>query len=191
MRSQTWKLRDERRAFLSVIAGVALISIVLGIFLKPSRDKFIAQHAMMKDYRARLALVPPNAVVISGSQSIAVTYWSSIGLSTQGRWDVIGAGSGWPGIQLASVIEKYLTASRRVFLDRDARLWPVCGWQETETRELVTIEPRFHFKRISDTIYELRPLTDDTARDAPDLKSLLPENRPEDVEKCAGAKMQG
>ena len=188
MRSQTWKLRDERRAFLSVIAGVALISIVLGIFLKPSRDKFIAQHAMMKDYRERLALVPPDAVVISGSQSIAVTYWSSIG--SQGRLDVIGAGSGWPGAQLASVIEKYLTANRRVFLDRDERLWPVCGWQEMETRELVKIEPRFHFKQISDTIYELRPLTDDTARDAPDLKSLLPENRPEDVEKCAGGKIQ-
>ncbi|PYS46130.1 MAG: hypothetical protein DMF68_20165 [Acidobacteria bacterium] len=188
MRSQTVKLKRERRAFLSVIAGVALISIVLGIFLKPSRDKFIAQHAMMKDYRARLALVPVDSILISGSQSIAVTYWSGIG--SIGRRDVIGAGSGWPGPQLASVIEKYLTESRRVFLDRDARLWTVCGWQEAETRELVEIEPRFHFKRISDTIYEIKPLADDTARDAPDLKSLLPENRPEDLERCAGGKIQ-
>ncbi|HKC62004.1 MAG TPA: glycosyltransferase family 39 protein [Pyrinomonadaceae bacterium] len=188
MRSQTLKLRDERRAFLSVVAGVALISVVLGIFLKPSRDKFIAQHAMMKDYRARLAIVPTDAVMISGSQSIAVTYWSSIG--SIGRLDVIGAGSGWPGAQLSSVIEKYLAENRRVFLDRDSRLWPVCGWQETETRELVEIEPRFHFKRISDTIYEVKPLADATSRDAPNLQSLLPENRPEDVERCVGGKIQ-
>ncbi|MDQ3820159.1 MAG: hypothetical protein M3362_21115, partial [Acidobacteriota bacterium] len=188
MRSQTLRLKSERQAFLSVIAGVALIAVVLALFLKPSRDKFIAQHAMMKDYRERLALVPAGAVVIPGSQSIAVTYWSGVG--SQGRWDVIGAGSGWPGAQLTSVIEKYLAENRRVFLDRDARLWPVCGWQEAETRELVSVEPRFHFRRISDTIYELRPPGDATARDAPDLKNLLPENRPDDVERCAAGKIQ-
>lgn len=189
MRSQKQKLGHERRAFLSAVAGVALISVVLGIFLKPSRDKFIAQHALMKDYRERLKLVPPDAVMISGSQSIAVTYWS--GLASKDRREVIGAGSGWPGAQLSSVIEKYLAENRRVFLDEDARLWPVCGWQEAETRELVTIEPRFHFRRVSDTIYEIRPLADDTAGDAPNLQRLLPENRPEDVKRCAGGKMQG
>jgi 4-amino-4-deoxy-L-arabinose transferase-like glycosyltransferase len=188
MRSQTSKLMDERRAFASVIIGVLFVAIVLGIFLKPSRDKFTAQHAMMKDYRARLALAPTDAVMISGAQSIAVTYWRGIGA---GRWDVIGAGSGWPGPQLTSVIEKYLQENRRVLLDMDARFWPVCGWQETETRELVGIEPRFHFKRISDTIYEVRPATDDTALDEPNLKSLLPENRPAEAGSCVGGKIQG
>ncbi|HYJ45541.1 MAG TPA: hypothetical protein VEV81_02935, partial [Pyrinomonadaceae bacterium] len=171
------------RAFLSVIAGVLFIAVILGIFLKPSREKFIAQHAAMKDYRARLALVPTDAVMISGAQSIAVTYWRGIGA---GGWDTIGAGSGWPGAQLAPVIEKYLAENRRVFIDMDARLWPVCGWQETETSELISIEPRFHFRRISETIYEVRPVADGAARDEPNLKSLLPENRPADAEKCAG-----
>jgi hypothetical protein len=188
MRSQTRKLKSVRRAFLSVIAGVALIAIVLGIFLKPSRDKFIEQHAAMKEYHLRLALVPQDAVMLSGAQSIAVTYWRGIGA---GSWDVIGAGSGWPGSELVAVIEKYLAANRRVFLDTDPHFWPVCGWQETETRELAGIETRFHFRRISDTIYEIRPLADAAARDTPNLKSLLPENRPVDVEKCAGAKFQG
>lgn len=187
MRSPTSKLVDERRAFTSVIIGVAFISIVLGIFLKPSRDKFTLQHAMMKDYRARLAVVPRDAVMISGAQSIAVTYWRGIGA---GHWETIGAGSGWPAQQLASVIEKNLAENHRVLLDMDARFWPVCGWQETETRELVSIETQFHFRRISQTIFEVRPATDNSARDAPDLKSLLPENRPADVASCAGAKMK-
>jgi 4-amino-4-deoxy-L-arabinose transferase-like glycosyltransferase len=187
--SQTIRLKNSRLAFMSVVACVALVALVLGLFLKPSRDKFIAQHAAMKEYRARLMLVPPDAVMISGAQSIAVTYWRGIGV---GRWDVIGAGSGWPGPQLASVIEKYLAANRRVFLDMDSRFWPACGWQETETRELVDIEQRFHFRQISDTIYEVRPQDETAARDNPNLKTLLPENRPADVEKCAGqGKMQG
>jgi 4-amino-4-deoxy-L-arabinose transferase-like glycosyltransferase len=189
MRSEIIKLKVERRAFLSVIAGIALVALVLGLFLKPSRDKFTAQHGAMKEYRARLMLVPPDAVMISGAQSIAVTYWRGIGA---GRWDVIGAGSGWPGPGLVSAIEKYLAENRRVFLDMDSRFWPACGWQETETRQLADIEGRFHFRRISETIYEVRPLAEDAARDNPNLKTLLPENRPADVEKCAGqGKMQG
>jgi 4-amino-4-deoxy-L-arabinose transferase-like glycosyltransferase len=187
--AQTIKLKTARRAFLSVVAGIALVALALGFFLKPSRDKFIAQHAAMKEYRARLMIVPPDAVMISGAQSIAVTYWRGLGT---GRWETIGAGSGWPGPQLASLVEKYLAENRRVFLDMDSRFWPACGWQETETRELVSIEQRFHFRRISDTIYEVRPLGETAARDHPNLKTLLPENRPADVEKCAGqGKMQG
>ena len=183
MRSQIVKLGSTRRAFISVCLGLAFTSVILGFYLKPSRDKFTAQHAAMKDYRSRLALVPPGAVMISGSQSIAVTYWRAIGA---GHWDVIGAGSGWPGVELASIIEKYLNENRRVVIDSDSRFWPPCGWQETETRELVAIEPRFRFRRISDTLYEVRPINDDGARDAANLKNLLPENRGAEVEKCKG-----
>ena len=189
MRSQTIKLGNERRAFLSVVAGVALIAIVLGFYLKPSRDKFTAQHAAGRDYHERLALVPADAVVISGSQSIAVTYWRGIGL---GRWDVIGAGSGWPEGELAPVIEKHLTENRRIVIDADPRYWSPCGWQATETRELAELSSRFRYRRISDYLYEVRPITDDTARDDANLKTLLPENRSDEVEKCKGqGKMSG
>lgn len=189
MRAQLTRLGSVSRAFVSSIAGVALIAIVLGLFLEPSRDKFTAQHAAMKEYRERLALVPQDAVMISGAQTIAVTYWGGIGL---GRWAVIGAGSGWPGLELSSTIERYLAEKRRVFLDADPKLWPVCGWLEAETRDVVAIEEHFHFRRVSDTIYEIRPLSDDSALDVPNLNRLLPENRRSDVERCAGqGKMQG
>lgn len=183
MRSQTIKLGSTRRAFVSVIVGVAFIVIVLGFYLKPSRDKFTAQHAAMRDYRARLALVPPGALMISGAQSISVTYWREIGA---GGWDVIGAGSGWPGAELPSMIEKRLNENRRVVVDTDSRFWPPCGWQEAETRDLVALESRFRFRRIADTLYEVRPIKDDTARDDANLKSLLPENRSSEAEKCKG-----
>ncbi|HKR00033.1 MAG TPA: glycosyltransferase family 39 protein [Pyrinomonadaceae bacterium] len=183
MRSQAIKQGNDSRAFRSVVACVALVAIVLGLYLKPSRDKFTAQHAEMKEYRGRLAVVPPGAVMISGAQSIAVTYWREI---DGGRWEVVGAGSGWPGAQLSSLIEKHLAENRPVVIDADPRLWPPCGWQETETRELVRIEPGFHFRRIQGTLYEVRPLADESATDAPDLKSLLPERRTAEVEKCRG-----
>jgi hypothetical protein len=187
MHTETLRLKSVRRAFLTAIAGVLLIALVVGVLLEPSRDKFTAQHALMKEYRARLAIVPTDAVMLAGAQSIAVTYWRGLGF---GNWDVIGTGSGWPGSELAAVIEKYLRANSRVFLDRDPRLWPVCGWQETETRELADIEERFHFRRLADTLYEIRPLADDTAQDTPNLQSLLPENRPAEVEQCTGAQIQ-
>jgi hypothetical protein len=183
MRSQTVKLGNERRAFLSVLAGVALIAIVLGFYLKPSRDKFTAQHAAGLAYRERLALVPEDAVLISGSQSIAVTYWRGIGL---GRWDVIGAGSGWPSGQLATFIEKHLAENRRVVIDADPRFWSPCGWQAAETRELAALASRFNFRRLSDNLYEVRPLTDKMAGDDAKLKTLLPENRSDEVQQCKG-----
>ncbi|HUQ31156.1 MAG TPA: glycosyltransferase family 39 protein, partial [Pyrinomonadaceae bacterium] len=120
MRSQIKKLGSLRRAFTSVVLGVALIAIVLGFYLKPSRDKFTAQHAAMREYGARLSLVPKDALMISGAQSIAVTYWREVG---RGRWEVVGAGSGWPEGQLAAVIEKYLGENRRVIIDTDPRFW--------------------------------------------------------------------
>lgn len=183
MREQTAKLKLAHRAFASTIAGVALIAVVLGIYLKPSMDKFTAQHAAMKDYRARLVNVPPDAVMLSGAQSIAVTYWRGVGL---GRWDVIGAGSGWPAGRLNEVVGKHLDENRRVVVDADPRFWPPCGWQESETRELAGLDGRFRFRRLFDTLYEIRPLTDDTAHDSPDLKRLLPENRGAEVERCKG-----
>ena len=183
MRSQTAKLGSTRRAFISVVAGVAFVAIVLGFYLKPSRDKFTAQHAAGRDYRARLALVPADALMISGSQSIAVTYWRGIGA---GGWDVIGAGSGWPQGELAALIERRLTENRRVIIDADPRFWSPCGWQAVETRELAGLASRFRYRRLSDYLYEVRPLADDTAHDEANLKTLLPENRSDEVEKCKG-----
>jgi hypothetical protein len=183
MRSQTLKLGSERRAFFSVLAGVALIAVILGLYLKPSRDKFTAQHAAGLSYRERLKLVPEDAVLISGSQSIAVTYWRGIGM---GRWDVIGAGSGWPAGQLAAFVAGHLLDNRRVVIDADPRFWSPCGWQAVETRELAGLATGFRFRRLSDNLYEVRPVTDETARDEAKLESLLPENRSPEVQQCKG-----
>jgi hypothetical protein len=49
---------------------------------------------------------------------------------------------------------------------------------------IVDLEKHFSFLRVSETIYELRPLGDPSAQDKPELKRLLPENRPEDTKKC-------
>ncbi len=48
----------------------------------------------------------------------------------------------------------------------------------------VELEDHFSFRKVTDTIYELRPAGDPTALDHPNLKLLLPENRPEDTKKC-------
>jgi hypothetical protein len=86
---------------------------------------FIERRAMSKEYRYQLAKLPRDAIMISGSQTIAVIYWKAIGA---GAWETIGTGGGWPGDNLIPAIENYLKESRRVFLDTDTRWWlPAAG----------------------------------------------------------------
>ena len=170
MESQTAKLQSERYAFWSVVAGVVFIPLVAGFYAWPFSRTYTKDHSLAKEYQAQLALVPRDAVMICGSQTVAVTYWRGLGA---GEWDVIGSGSGWPGAKLPSVIAKSLAAGRRIFLDADPRWWSPDGWQQQATVELIDIESRFHFRRVSDTIYEIRPPEDGTARDLPHLSYWL------------------
>jgi hypothetical protein len=136
---------------------------------------------MSKDYKRRLVQVPSDGIMISGSQTIAVTYWAAIGA---GNWKTIGTGGGWPGDRLFAVIDDYLKSGNRVFLDADPRWWLPCGWQREEIPAIVQLEGRFNFRRVNETIFELRPFSDSSATDKPQLEKLLPENRPEDTGKC-------
>lgn len=181
LRSQVKLTGNVQRAFWSVVAGIAFIALVCSVYLKPISGEHIKKRAETKIYRARLSLLPRDAVVIAGGQTIAVDYWRGIGA---GQWVTIGTGGGWPGDNFVPLIETYLREGRRVFLDTDARWWSPCGWQKDETRTIVTLESRFRFRRLSETVYEIRPLTDQTAQDAPNLQRLLPENRPDEVRKC-------
>ena len=137
---------------------------------------------MSKEYRHQLASLPPDAVLISGSQTIAVTYWKAMGA---GSWKTIGTGGGWPGDDsLVPVIENHLREGRRVFLDSDPRWWLPCGWQRDEIPAIVDLQKHFSFRRMTETIYEIRPRGEPGATDLPNLEKLLPENRPEDTKKC-------
>ena len=171
------------RAFFITLTFLLLTRPFPLLSLHSLRKGFVEKHAMMRDYRERLTLLPKDAVIIAGGQTVGVTYWRGVGL---GEWGVIGTGAGWPGAaQLSAMIETYLKEGRRVFLDTDGSLWSPCGWQLEETREIVRLEGRFRFRRVSDTIFEIRPATDETAQDAPHLEKLLPENRLAEVKACA------
>ncbi|HEX8748024.1 MAG TPA: glycosyltransferase family 39 protein [Pyrinomonadaceae bacterium] len=177
---------NPRRAFLLILVCLGLTLPFTLYSLHALRKGFLEKHAMMKGYKERLVLLPQDAVVIAGGQTVGVTYWRGIGL---GRWDAIGTGAGWPGGErIQPLIESYLKEGRRVFLDTDARLWAPCGWQVEETREIVKLEERFRFRRVSDTIFEIRPHDDPSAQDVPRLEMLLPENRAAEMKDCAPAR---
>ena len=183
IRSLRVRLRDGRRAFPVILACVLSVAPLTGVLLYSLRKGYVEKHALIKEYREHLRLLPQDAVVMAGGQTVSVTYWRGAG---SGNWDVIGTGSGWPGARLVPLIESYLKDGRRVYLDTDPRLWTPCGWQREEIRGLVQIQSRFRFRRVSDTLFELRPMEDQGAVDAPRLDALLPENRPAEVKKCAG-----
>lgn len=170
LRAETARWKSARRAFLIVLGGLLLTAAIFYFYSWPVSSVYIRQRTLAKDYRTQLAFVPVDAVMIPGTQTVAVNYWRGLGA---GRWDVIGSGGTWPGPQLQQVIEKYLRDGRRVFLDTDPRWWATNDWQRAETSMLINIEPRFRFRRISDTIYEIRPPDDTTANDQPDLKAKM------------------
>ena len=171
----------KRLAFLSCVFVTLSLAVIFGVLIRPVSREFIQRRAMSKEYRKQLLKLPQDAVMISGSQTIAVTYWKAIGA---GKWETIGTGGGWPGDKLVPTIEEYFAVHRRVFLDTDPRWWLPCSWQRDEIPAIVGLEDRFSFQRVTDTIYEIRPREDASAHDVPDLKRLLPENRPEDTKKC-------
>jgi hypothetical protein len=183
-RSQTEKLKTVRRGFITAIAGVVLIAVAMGFLFQPRSNEYLNRLALAKDYKATLELLPRDAVVIAGAQTVAVTYWRGIGV---GQWEHIGTGAGFPAGKLQQKIEEHLNAGRRVFLDIDPRWWQPCSWQAGEIREIRLIEPHFHFKAVAPTIYEIRPAEDSSASDQPHLERLLPENRGEELKKCFSA----
>jgi len=180
-RIQVRRFGSERRGFAAAIVGIAFIGALMIVLVPPAGNEYFNRLAQAKTYDERLKLIPRDAVVIAGAQTVAVQYWRGIGL---GEWDWIGVGAGWPAGQLESKIDEHLKAGRRVFLDADPRWWLPCEWHLVEVRELVQIEPHFHFKQIAPTVYEIRSVDDQSATDHPHLENLLPENRPEEVKKC-------
>jgi hypothetical protein len=174
-------LRSRRLAFAASVSAILVLAIIFSLLIRPASKQFIARRAMSKEYRHQLASLPRDAVMISGSQTIAVTYWKAIGA---GNWETIGTGGGWPGDGLVPLIAGYLGKGRRVFVDSDPRWWLPCGWQRDEIPVIVRLQEQFSFRRVTDTIYEIRPRGEADATDVPQLERLLPENRPEDTKKC-------
>ena len=180
-RSQAEKLKSARLGFATVVVGVLSVAALMGLLIKPKSSEYFNRLALAKDYIEQLRLIPRDAVVIAGSQTVAITYWRGIGA---GEWEHIGVGAGWPAGRLQSKIEEHLQSGHRVFLDVDPRWWLPCSWHAAEVIELVAIEPHFHFRRVSETLFEIRPRADTSAHDDPDLQSLLPENRTEELKRC-------
>jgi Dolichyl-phosphate-mannose-protein mannosyltransferase len=174
-------LRSPRRALAASVFAVLLLALIFSLLIRPASKQFIARRAMSREYRHNLETLPRDAIMISGSQTIAVTYWKAIGA---GNWETIGTGGGWPGDGLVPLIEDYLRKQRRVFVDADPRWWLPCGWQRDEIPAIVGLRERFSFHRMTETIYEIRPRGEAGATDAPHLERLLPANRPEDTKKC-------
>jgi hypothetical protein len=181
IRILTRRLGSVRIAFAACVTVVLVVAVIFAVLSRPAGQRFSERRAMSKEYRRQLANVPRDAVMISGSQTIAVIYWKAIGA---GDWKTIGTGGGWPGDNLVPMIQNYLADNRRVFLDSDPRWWVPCGWQRDEIAAIVNLQERFSFRRLTDTIYELRPRGESGATDYPNLERLLPSNRPEDVKKC-------
>jgi len=181
IRTLSRRFGSVRVAFVTSVVAVLAFAVVFGLLIRPASRVFIERRAMSKQYRYQLEKLPRDAVMISGSQTIAVTYWKAIRL---GDWETIGTGGGWPGDNLVPVIETHLKDGRRVFLDADPRWWLPCGWQRDEIPAIVRLQKEFRFRRVTDTIYEIRPGLEKDAMDYPQLEQLLPENRPEDTKKC-------
>lgn len=183
IRTVKGRVKSVNVAFASCAIAVIVVGVTFGLLVRRASKQSVERRAISKEYRRQLEKVPRDAVMISGAQTIAVTYWKAMGA---GAWKTVGTGGGWPGEKnLVPLIETYIKEGRRVFIDADPRWWMPCGWQRDELPAIASLEQHFRFRRVTETIYELRPRDDQSANDSPHLERLLPENRPEDVKKCA------
>ena len=177
----TAKLKSPSRAFALLTALILVVALTTGILLRTRIHDYRERLTFAKDYIERLRILPNDAVVMAGFATVAVTYWRGI---RAGQWIHIGTGAGFPAGKLRQAIEQHLRAGQRVFIDIDPRWWQPCSWQTGELREVVSIEPRFRFRQVAPTIYEIRLPDDASATNQPHLERLLPENRPEEVKRC-------
>jgi hypothetical protein len=181
MRTLTKRYQSPSFAFRCCVGVILVLAVAFGVYMKPVSREYVQKRAMTRNYRHELLKLPRDAVMISGAQTIAVKYWAGIGL---GEWEAIGTGGGWLGEKLIPTIHDHLNQGNRVFLDTDPRWWSPCGWQREEIPAIVDLENHFGLRHITGSIFELRPLTDQSAPDVANLKRLLPENRPEDLQRC-------
>lgn len=165
---------NEARALAFAVLVVVATGLWIGYKSYEAAWGTIQSHGLTREYRGRLEQLPDDAIVMAGGQTVAVSFWRGVGA---GNWGWIGTGGGWPGDKLVEVIQNHLKDGRRVFLDTDPQVWSARGWQLEETRAVATLGSQFGFRRVSGTIYEIRPPGDPSARDTPDLQKLLPENR--------------
>ncbi|HEV2764985.1 MAG TPA: glycosyltransferase family 39 protein, partial [Pyrinomonadaceae bacterium] len=152
VRYETRVTGDERRAFRRVLAGVAAIALLVGSVMYDRAWSRVESHAQTAHYRARLAQMPADAVVMAGGATVAVSFWRGVGA---GSWEWIGTGGGWPGDEqrLVALIQKHLRDGKRVFLDANPGLWSPHGWQLEETRAVANLEAHFSFRRVADNLY--------------------------------------
>jgi hypothetical protein len=167
---------EGHRGFAPAVVLVLAVGLWIGWRIYPEAWPTIQHHATWKEYRERLDKIPrENSVVIAGGQTVAVSFWRGVGA---GKWESIGTGGGWPGDdRIVGMIQEHLKQGRRVFLDADPRQWTTTGWQASETRAIAALGQHFRFKRVTDTIFEIRPREDQTANDDPELERLLLEKR--------------
>ena len=158
-------------AFARTLLVAACVNLIVGGIVFTLSSKTLAAHRRTGAYIERLRLLPSDAVLISGAQTVSVTYWRGI---RAGAWETIGTGGGYYGEPwLVSTIDERLRSGRRVFLDADPGIWATRGWQLEETRAVARLSTRFRFRRVSDDLYELRPTMDVSADDDPRLALLL------------------
>jgi hypothetical protein len=88
LRIQTKRFGTEQRGFVSAIIGIALVAFFMGVLIQPKSNEYFSRLAQAKTYDAQLKLMPRDAVVIAGAQTVAVQYWrasaweSGIGLAS-------------------------------------------------------------------------------------------------------------
>src|SRR5687767_8278717 len=69
---ETERTGSARRGFVIALAGPLLITGLLVVLVRHHSSAHLNKLALTKEYQSRLALLPPDAVVMAGSQTVAV-----------------------------------------------------------------------------------------------------------------------
>jgi hypothetical protein len=107
-----------------------------------------------RDYVAKVADLPWNSAFIVGSRTPLIHFLA--GVEARPFWVAVTPGAPWPDYRLDEVIQDFLHAGRKVYVDFDPELWQAGAREKSrEAAGLEMIKREYRLEHIRDSFYRV------------------------------------
>jgi len=153
-----WLLAESIKCFRVWAAPLLIGLIVLtGVSYNNTAKELYNQQwsaRAARDYVAKVADLPWNSAFIVGSRTPLIHFLA--GVKARPYWLAVTPGAPWPDERLDDVIQDFLYAGRKVYVDFDPELWQAGAREKSrEAAGLDMIKRDFSLEHIRDSFYRV------------------------------------